>query len=89
MQIFQRSSRPQRKPKALFAKPPRPFRAGDRIRCTTGQAKGQLGTVVRRPYYFRITIHAGPDQVWVLFDGDRAATKTRRMAIERADSAPR
>jgi hypothetical protein len=52
-----------------------------------GQAAGQLGTVVRRPHRLRITTKAGPDQVWVLFDGDRLATKTRRVAIEHADAA--
>lgn len=49
--------------------------------------QGPVSRVVRRPYHFRITIHAGPDQVSVLFDGERAAVKTRRVAIEQA-SAP-
>jgi hypothetical protein len=70
----------------LFAKPLRPFKAGNRVRCLAGHAKGQLGTVVRRPYYFRITTHAGPDQVWVLFDADRSAVKTRRVAIEHVET---
>ena len=53
------------------------------MRCKVGQAKGQMGTVVRRRYHDRTTIHAGPDQVWILFDGASAAAKTRRVAIEK------
>lgn len=80
MYIFQRVL-PWRKPKALFEKPAKPFKSGDRVRCMVGDAQGQTGTVVRRPYNLRITTHAGPDQVWVLFDGARSAVKTRRVAI--------
>lgn len=82
-----RKLRRRRPATPLFATPPRPFRAGHRVRCIAGHAAGQLGTVVRRPHRLRITTKAGPDQVWVLFDGDRLATKTRRVAIERADTA--
>lgn len=62
MYIFQRVL-PWRKPKALFEKPAKPFKSGDRVRCMVGDAQGQTGTVVRRPYNLRITTHAGPDQV--------------------------
>ena len=87
MLIFQNVRRALRRPKALFETPSRPFKAGDRVRCTVGAAKGRRGTVVRRPYHFRVTVHAGPDQVWVRFDGDRAAAKTRRVAIEHVEAS--
>lgn len=83
MLVRRRRAAPRQKPAALFAVPPRPFKAGDRVRCKVGPAKGRLGTVVRRRYHDRTTIHAGPDQVWILFDGTSAATKTRRVAIEK------
>ena len=75
--------RQRAKPAALFAKPPQPFKAGDRVRCRVGVAKGRLGTVVRRPYHLKLRVHAGPDQIWVEFDGDSDAVKTRRGAIEK------
>ena len=71
------------KPAALFAKPPQPFKAGDRVRCRVGPAQGRLGTVVRRPYNLKLRVHAGPDQIWVEFDGDSDAVKARRGAIEK------
>ena len=83
MPLRRRRAEPRQKPAALFAAPPQPFKAGDRVRCKIGRAKGQLGTVVRRRYHEKISTHAGPDQVWVLFDGTSAAAKTRRVAIEK------
>jgi len=73
----------RRKPSALFATPPHRFKAGDRVRCKTGPAKGQLGTVVLRRYGGRASIHADPDQLWVLFDEAGAVLKARRGAIEK------
>lgn len=70
------------RPAALFATPLRPFRAGDAVRCIKGTAKGRTGTVVSPGWDPAGSVRAGPDQVWVAFDGATEVARIRRFVIE-------
>lgn len=73
-------------PRALFSKPSHRFKAGDRVRCTRGHMRGSQGVVTRG---IDGRIRAGPDQVWVLFDGAEAPTRARRSALRIVTSGTR
>jgi hypothetical protein len=57
------------------------FKAGDRVHCKRGPAKGELGTVVERPLPGGgKSVHPRPGFVFVLFD--RAAGVSLDAAID-------